>query len=188
MIGPQYDVKCEACNRIIYLPPVLWFSRNADNYLCAARVLSGSGKRNDVAGVTVFLLHQAAELYLKGLGTCSLYEAEEDDDSEYIEGESLRYTPHSLPGLFQKVYPSLRNELEEYEEGQPKAGSVESLVNAVPSQTAEVFRYGFLLRGEYAGRITFKDGDVWVIDKNISKTLLDLCTRLEDFARLQVTP
>ena len=188
VIGPQYDVKCEACNRIIYLPPVLWFTRNADDYLCAARVLGGSGKRNDVAGVTVFLLHQAAELYLKGLGTCTLYDdLEENDDSEDIGGESLRYTPHNLPGLFQRVYPSLRAELEEYEQGQPKGDSVESLVNAVPSQTAEMFRYGFLLRGEYAGEVTFKDGDVWVIEKNISKTLLDLCTRLGDFSRLQVT-
>ena len=99
MIGPQYDVKCEACNRIIYLPPVLWFTWQADDYLCAARVLSESGKRNNVAGVTVFLLHQAAELYLKGLGTCSLYDGlEEDDDSEDIDGGSLRYTRHNLPG------------------------------------------------------------------------------------------
>ena len=80
----------------------------------------------------------------------------------------------------------MRNELEEYDHGEPKGRSVESLVNAVPSQTAEMFRYGFLLRGEYAGEIIFKDGDVWVSGKNISKTLLDLCIRLEDFARMQV--
>ena len=116
-----------------------------------------------------------------------LYDDREgNDDSEYIEGESLGYTPHNLSGLFQRIYPSLRDELQEYEEEQPEGASVERLINAIPSQTAEMVRYGFLLRGEY-GQITIGGGGgAWVKGKNISKMLLYLCTRLEDFTRLRV--
>ena len=185
VIGPQYDVECEACKRIIYLPPVLYFTWNADDYLSAARVLRKDKTNGNVAGVSTFLMHQAAELYLKSLGTCTLYaDQDEDEDSEDIQGESLGYTRHNLPGLFQKLYPSIRNELKEYEKEEPKRESVESLVNAIPSQTAEMFRYGFLLRGEY-GQITINGPDVWVKGKNISKMLLDLCARLEDFTSEQ---
>ena len=186
VIGPQYDVKCGACNRIIYLPPVLYLTGNAHEYLRAARILRNNEAGSDVASVAIFLMHQAAELYLKGLGTCTLYDdREEDDDSEYIEGESLDYRPHNLPGLFQRIYPSLRDELEEYEKEQPQEDSVESLINAIPSQTAEMFRYGFLLRGQY-GQITISGGDVLVEGKNISEMLLDLCARLQNFTRLRV--
>ena len=184
-IGPQYDVKCDTCKRIIYLPPVLYFTRNAHEYFRAARALRKSDATSDVASVTIFLLHQGAELYLKGLGTCSLYD--DGDDGEYIEGASLGYTPHNLPGLLQRMYPSLREELKEYEKEQSDGESVESLVNAIPSQTAEKFRTGLLLRGQY-GQITITGADVLVRGKNISKALLDLCTRLEDFTRLRVLP
>ena len=188
VIGPQYDVKCDTCKRIIYLPPVLYFTRNAREYFRAARILRENQAQSDVASVTIFLLHQGAELYLKGLGACSLYDdLETNDDAEYIEGASLGYTRHNLSGLLQRVYPSLRDELQEYENRQPDGETLENLINAIPSQTAEIFRYGGLLRGQY-GQVTFIDGDVLVEGKNISKALLGLCTRLENFTRLRVLP
>ena len=179
--GIGYDLKCTACKLIIYLPPMMSLKRQADQYYKAALILrAAEEQRQQLTDPTIFLAHHAAEMYLKSLGTCTLYPENEltqdgqQDDREWLAGPALERRNHDLTKLLSSVYQFIRGPLKEYGKSEENPGeSVSELVKAIPPKTSEYYRYGVLKRG---------DAEVDFEDDRIAKALWRLCKLLKRFA------
>ena len=118
------------------------------------------------------MAHHAAELYLKALGACSAFA--NDSRDEYLYGEAFRYNRHGLKPLLGRVYPAVRARLHGFLDSD--GHSVEELVNAIPKNTSELFRYGVLLKESTRHEIrTTTGGDIVMNETNLSRVLDGLC-------------
>ena len=190
MVGPRYDLECGECRMVVYLPPMLFIKGHGDDYFQAAKVIRSSTKSTSASCVSVFLAHQAAESYLKSLGTCSLYpktvegDHTDDDEEEFPAGPAFDRRNHDLQGLLDSLYPFVKERVTDYESddaGTERA--VGKLIAAVPKKTSEYFRYGFLLDEAYGNVVIRTDGDVDVDGRNITQVLFRLCTLLRAFVQ-----
>ena len=171
MVGPRYDLECGECRMVVYLPPMLFIKAHGDDYFRAAKTLRSSTKSTSASRVSVFLAHQAAESYLKSLGTCSLYpktvegDNADDDEEEYPAGPAFDRRNHDLQGLLDSLYPFVKQRLTDFN-GDDAGAAVGELIAAVPKKTSEYFRYGFLLNEAYGDVVIRVDGDVDVDGRN----------------------
>ena len=187
LMGTSFEIRCAVCGAKVYPPPAMWLRQHGAEYFRAGRQLLNGTKPQSVSMAATFVLHQAAELYLKSLGTLSVYR-DDDDDDETPTGPGLENRGHNLDGLLRKVYSFIRRRLEEHcgESTEPKK-TVAVLIGKIPHQTSEVCRYGHLFNGQYpevgiaaAGMvIRTEDGT----ETNVTQVLMDLCTLLDEFAR-----
>lgn len=85
---------CRKCDVGLYLPPFYHLRLKAEGFLSAAKQLQLSGPPDIVA----HLLHHAAELYIKALGSYEAVELgqDKDDDVERVEGKVLERRNHEL--------------------------------------------------------------------------------------------
>ena len=68
MIGACFEIRCTVCDAEMYPPPAMRLQQHGAEYFRAGRELLRSTKTQSVGMPTIFVLHQAAELYLKSLG------------------------------------------------------------------------------------------------------------------------
>ena len=188
-VGPRYDLECGKCRMVVYLPPMLFIKAQGDDYYRSANVLRSSPMKTS-ASACVFLAHQAAESYLKSLGTCSLYpkategEDTDDDDEEFPAGPAFKRRNHDLHGLLDSLYPSVKDRISDY--GRDDTGTelaVSELIEAIPKKTSEYFRYGFLLNEAYGNVVIRTNGDVEVDGRNVTHMEFRLCTLLKAFVQ-----
>ena len=184
MIGARFEIRCTVCDAEVYPPPAMCLQQHGAEYFRAGRELLRSTKPQSVSMPTIFVLHQAAELYLKSLGTLNVYRGDTDDETP--AGPGLENRKHDLDRLLSKVYPSIRRRLEEhYAEATAPRQTVEALIGQIPQQTAEVCRYGYLFKGQYPeGCITTNGMVIRTKDQtetNVTQVLMDLCTLLDRF-------
>ena len=176
--GIGYDLQCTGCKLIVYLPPMISFKMQADQYYDAALTLRESKRSRELTDPAIFLAHQSAETYLKSLGTCALYpesDFDEDgqrDDREWVAGPGLECRNHDLARLLGSVYQFIRQRLEKYGESDgERRHSVGELVQSVPAKTSEYYRYGVLRNATY-NRLE---------EEELTKVLLRLCKLLKRF-------
>ena len=190
MVGPRYDLECGECRVVVYLPPMLFMKAHGDDYFRAAKALRSSTKNASVSPVSVFLAHQAAESYLKSLGTCSLYpktiegDIADDDEEEFPAGPAFDRRNHDLQGLLDCLYPFVKHRLTDFNSDDAGAElAVGRLIAAVPRKTSEYFRYGFLVNEAYGDVVIRADGDVDVDGRNMTQVLFRLCALLKAFVQ-----
>ena len=190
MVGPRYDLECRECRTVVYLPPMLFIKTHGDDYFQAAKTLHSSTKSHSASCVSVFLAHQAAESYLKSLGTCSLYPKTvegvdaDDDEEEFPAGPAFDRRNHDLQGLLDSLYPFVKQRLTNFNGDDAGADlAVGELIATVPRKTSEYFRYGFLLNEAYGNVVIRADGDVDVDGRNMTRLLFRLCTLLNAFVQ-----
>ena len=184
MIGARFEIRCTVCDAEVYPPPAMCLQQHGAEYFRAGRELLRSTKPQSVGMPTIFVLHQAAELYLKSLGTLNVYRGDTDDETP--AGPGLENRKHDLDRLLSKVYPSIRRRLEEhYAEATAPRQTVEALIGQIPQKTAEVCRYGYLFKGQYPDVCIATNGMVIrtedQTETNVTQVLMDLCTLLDRF-------
>ena len=184
MIGARFEILCTVCDAEMYPPPAMRLQQHGAEYFRAGRELLRSTKPQSVGMPTIFVLHQAAELYLKSLGTLNVYRGDTDDETP--AGPGLENRKHDLDRLLSKVYPSIRRRLEEhYAEATAPRQTVEALIGKIPQQTAEVCRYGHLFKGQYPEGCITTNGMVIRTENgtetNVTQVLMELCALLDGF-------
>ena len=184
MIGARFEIRCTVCDAEVYPPPAICLQQHGAEYFRAGRELLRSTKPQSVSMPTIFVLHQAAELYLKSMGTLNVYRWDTDDETP--AGPGLENRKHDLDRLLSKVYPSIRRRLEEhYAEATAPRQTVEALIGQIPQQTAEVCRYGYLFKGQYPEVCIATNGMVIrtedQTETHVTQVLMDLCTLLDRF-------
>ena len=184
MIGARFEIRCTVCDAEVYPPPAMCLQQHGAEYFRAGRELLRSTKPQSVGMPTIFVLHQAAELYLKSLGTLNVYRGDTDDETP--AGPGLENRKHDLDRLLSKVYPSIRRRLEEhYAEATVPQQAVTPLIGKIPQQTAEVCRYGHLFKGQYPEGCITTNGMVIRTENgtetNVTQVLMELCALLDGF-------
>ena len=181
IFGERYDLVCTKCSRVMYFPSfdLAWMG---NVYYDAARALDRvrqSEHGGKMGGVSIrdmpiiFSLHQAAELYLKSLGS---YDAagEDDEDSELESGPAYDHRNHNLALLLEKTFQYLQGRLHRYR-GTEGTSSVSELIYQICPKTSELARYGYLFKKD-----EYPDDEKW---DEIEPSLLRLCKLLRGFAR-----
>ena len=131
----------------------------------------------------IFLAHHTAEMHLKALGACSAFT--HDGRDEYLYGNTFNYNGHSLGPLLNHVHPTVKPRLDRVLSSSGQ--TIERLVRTIPQRTAELFRYGLLLKDttRHEVRIT-AGGDIELKGTNLSKALTELCDLLREFTRSEL--
>ena len=176
-VGQDGDPACEDCKLVLYPPPSRYLAHVAGSYMDAMRDIRPRGVWSSRLA-PIFLGHHAAEMYLKSLGAFPAFT--NDDRDEYLYGDTFNHTRHVLSPLLGCVHSPIRQRLDEiFGTG---GRSITDLVNAVPQNTSELFRYGLLLKDatRYEVRTT-TDGYVKVGNVNLTGTVRELCGLLEEF-------
>ena len=177
VIDSDGDPMCADCTLILYPPPSLYLAHIASSYLAAVHDFSPKEVWSSRL-TAIFLAHHAAEMYLKALGACTAFSC--DAREEYLYGNTFEYNKHSLEDIFNRVHPTIKPRLDEVRGDSGR--SIQDLVRAIPRGTAELFRYGLLLRDtrRYKIRATI-DGDIEFRGTNLNKALTELCDLLAEF-------
>ena len=183
ILNKDDEPSCTNCQTIFYPPPSAYLTHLAGSYLDAKRdVQHRSVWSSRLTGI--FLAHHAAELYLKALGACSAFA--NDGRDEYLYGDAFTYKQHTLKPLLDRVYPAVKAGLYGFRDSH--GCSVEDLVNAIPRNTSELFRYGVLLWDPTRREVrTTVAGDIMMEKTNLSATLDGLCDLLEIFTKAQLS-
>ena len=178
VIDDDGEPRCTDCALILYPPPSLYLTHIASSYLEAMRDVRP--KRVWSSGLTgVFLAHHAAEIYLKALGACTAFTC--DGREEFLYGDTFTYNRHGLGKIFDNVHPTIKSRLQKIRSSSGR--SILDLVGMVPRGTAELFRYGLLLKDATRYRIkTTVDGSIEFEGTNLSNALSELCELLAEFS------
>ena len=108
------------------------------------------------------------------------------DGDEYLYGDAFTYKQHTLKPLLDRVYPAVKAGLYGFRDS--RGCSVEDLVNAIPRNTSELFRYGVLLWDPTRREVrTTVAGDIMMEKTHLSATLDGLCDLLEIFTKAQLS-
>lgn len=171
------NLVCEECDRILYPPPHYHFRSRAADFHEAAKRLRPSGD----AVVTAYLLHHAAELYMKSLGSYCVVSKLRQPDTETIEGEVLEHTGHELGDLYDKLPAFVRSRLEATAEGRKLMRQVESL----PRRISVTLRYGAVFKPPPPPDIMISNGAVILSlrGQNLTRILERLCGALSGIRR-----
>lgn len=170
------NLVCEECDTILYAPPHYHFRSRAVDFHEAAKQLRPKGD----AVVTAYLLHHAAELYLKSLGAYEVHGRAEPENTETIEGEVLEHTGHELGDLYDRLPGFVRSRLEATEERRKLMCCVKSL----PRRLSVTLRYGAVLKPPPPPALLISDGAVILpSDQNLTHILERLCDALSEIRR-----
>lgn len=162
---------CRKCDLELYQPPFYLLRFKAERYLAAATQLQPSGPPDVIA----YLLHHAAELYIKALGS---YEAVElGQDEEHVEGKVLERRNHELGVVYEAVPTYMKKGLE-------KDGRLRKLIQEMkklPTGLSIALRYG--VSKTQPPTLTQNGGQLLLDDgRDLIKILGDLCEALKRFA------
>lgn len=130
------NVVCEECDVILYLPPHYLLQRRAADFYESAKHLRSTGDPI----VTAYLLHHAAELYLKSLGSYEVHERRQPKDTETVEGRVFDHTKHELVAIYDLLPQFVKRKLDATEEGKKLIGQMKSL----PGRLSVTLRYGIV--------------------------------------------
>ena len=131
--------------------------------------------------MTAYLLHHAAELYLKSLGSYCVVSKLKQRDTETIEGEVLEHTGHELGDLYDKLPGFVRARLEATEEDRKLMRQVKSL----PRRLSVTLRYGAVFKPPPPPDIMSSDGAVILSlrGQDLTRILERLCDALSGIRR-----
>ena len=166
---------CRKCNLGLYLPPFYHLRLKAKEFLDAARQLQPDGPLYVIA----YLLHHAAELYIKALGSYEIEELGRDNDDnelERVEGNVLERTKHELAEIYKDVPTYMKKGLEKDVHRRELIQEMRKL----PSGLSIAFRYG-VSNKSLPGLTQYKDQLLLRDDRDLIKILGGLGDALERF-------
>ena len=170
------DLVCEECDTILYAPPHHHFRSRAVDFHEAAKHFRPKGD----AVVTAYLLHHAAELYLKSLGAYEVHGRAASEDTETLEGEVLEHKGHELGDLYDRLPGFVRSRLEATEESRKLIRQVKSL----PRRLSVTLRYGAVLKPPPPPKLLISEGAVILpSEQNLTRILERLCDALSGVRR-----